>query len=228
MFFTVIFSDNLNYDAMIIEDLTGKKFGKLTVIERSYEKDKQRGRFYKCICDCGRLHIGRAGDLKFKRVTSCFGCAHTRHGKSRTKEFHIWTNMKYRCNNPDSQMYHKYGGRGIKVCVRWNESFKNFITDMGMRPSPKHSIERIDNNGDYTPSNCKWALSIDQMNNRSVSVFYAYNGISKTATQWGREFGLNDVTLVRRIKNGWSMEKALTTPLMDSKFKKGLIPHNKK
>lgn len=202
-------------------NLIGQTFGRYTVIEFSPKVQFGQGTFFVCRCECGRLSTVRGSALRAGSQKACQWCGHTRHGKSRTKEFRIWTNIKYRCTNPDSHAYAKYGGRGIKMCDRWQESFENFLADMGVRPTIKHSLERINNNVGYEPGNCKWALSIDQMNNTSLNRFVTYNGATKTVSQWAREVGLEYMTLLVRLKKGWSPEKALTTPLIDSQFKKG-------
>jgi hypothetical protein len=108
--------------------------------------------------------------------------------------------------------YPNYGGRGIKVCERWDKSFLNFLEDMGLRPY-KMSIERIDVNGDYTPENCRWATSKDQMNNRRNNVFLEFDGNRLTVAQWAEKIGFKYSTLKMRLVKGWDVQRALTTPL---------------
>jgi hypothetical protein len=123
--------------------------------------------------------------------------------------------MKNRCNTPSYRAYDRYGGRGIKICDRWlgKDGFKNFIKDMGRKPSDKHSLDRIDNNGDYTPNNCRWASQIEQKNNTSKNRFETIKDKTQTVSQWCRQYGINVSTIYNRERQGWSFEKALTTPI---------------
>ena len=134
------------------------------------------------------------------------------HGRSGTPEYQAWSDIKRRCHNPNEKRYAKYGGRGIKVCKRWRESFLNFFEDMGIRPQGK-SIDRINNDGDYEPSNCRWATRIEQSNNRTNTRKLEYNGETKTAAQWDRTMGLGAGTIFKRIKyRGWTVDAAISTP----------------
>lgn len=149
-----------------------------------------------------------------------------KHGWIRTPEYMAWANMHQRCLNKNRKTYHRYGGRGIKVCDRWGD-FKNFIHDMGPKPSRKHTLDRIDNNGNYEPSNCRWADMRQQSNNRENSTYISFNGLTKTKAQWSEILNIHYDTLRIRLKKGWSIEKALTTPV-DKKagcFKKGYNVH---
>lgn len=123
-----------------------------------------------------------------------------------------WVAMRMRCHWPKHKNYNQYGGRGIKVCERWRSSLHAFLADMGPRPSPVHSIERIDNDGDYEPGNCRWATQGEQANNRQVSRHVEFNGARKTVAQWAQEYGLGKSTLGRRLNLGWPIELALTKP----------------
>lgn len=122
--------------------------------------------------------------------------------------------MVYRCNSPKARGYRHWGGRGIKVCDRWQgrDGFANFLADLGERPSRQHSIDRIDNNGNYEPDNCRWATSKEQANNRRDNHLIAHDGITLNATQWADRTGLKRVTIRQRLRNGWTPEEALTTP----------------
>lgn len=132
------------------------------------------------------------------------------HNKTKSREYHSWTNMKYRCYNVNNPSYAKYGGRGIKVCDRWlgRHGFVNFYKDMGDRPIYT-SIDRIDNNGDYTPENCRWATREEQQNNTRRCRLIEYNGRTQNLTQWARELSINPNTLTKRLNKGWSIERAL-------------------
>ena len=121
--------------------------------------------------------------------------------------------MKQRCYNEKCKDYYLYGGRGIKVCDRWLESFENFLEDMGDRPSKNHSIDRIDVNGDYSPKNCRWADNKTQMRNRKNTKIINYKGLVKPISQFCEELALPYRVVYERIKMGWSVEKAFTTPV---------------
>lgn len=152
-------------------DLTGKRFGRLVVLKMDHINRHQQS-MWKCRCDCGETIVTSGSTLKGGRSRSC-GCfkadraretAH-RHGQSRTTEYRIWAYMLQRCTNPNNTKFHLWGGRGIKVCKRWRD-FANFFADMGKRPSRKHSIDRYpDMNGNYEPTNCRWATAKQQSAN---------------------------------------------------------------
>lgn len=128
---------------------------------------------------------------------------------SRTPEYACWESMIQRCTDPNFEAYHNYGGRGIKVCERWRYSFENFLADMGPRPEGK-TLDRIDDDGDYEPGNCRWATWIEQGNNRRTNKVLEYRGIRKTIAEWARETGLSYETIRSRLNHGWSVERALT------------------
>lgn len=138
------------------------------------------------------------------------------HGDSprnskRAPEYYAWDHMKARCLRPNSANYHRYGGRGIKICKRWMK-YENFLADMGRRPSPKHSLDRIRVNGNYTPKNCRWATAIEQCNNTTRNVILKYNGKKYTMAELARAYSIDYKLVLGRIKRGWSVEKTVATP----------------
>lgn len=150
----------------------GQRFGRLTTTERI---PMPGGAVWKCLCDCGSIVSTTPGHLYSGHTRSC-GClysevlvsANTTHGKSQSPEYRSWSMMRTRCNNPRVHNYHRYGGRGITVCERWNKSFEHFLQDVGPRPSLKHSIDRINVNGNYEPGNVRWATASEQALNQRV------------------------------------------------------------
>lgn len=148
----------------------------------------------------------------------------TKHGGRHTSEYKIWERMLHRCKNPNNERYARYGGRGIKVCERWQESFANFLADMGPRPSPKHTVDRIDNDGHYEPSNCRWATQMEQTRNSSRTKDLTLNGETMCMTAWAQRLGITQHTLNGRLKRGWPLSAALTV----GPVPKGYTWHNQK
>lgn len=190
-------------------NIIGQKFGKLLVLEKTNEKAKNNGEYkYKCICDCGKKILVRGSNLKQGNSKSC-GCSHS---SSITKENHrlyiIYNNMKARCNNPKNVSYKNYGGRGIKVCDEWNKDFNIFVK-WALENGYKNNLtlDRINNNGNYEPSNCRWATKIEQANNMRTNRFITYNNETKTIAQWSRILKTSPQNLRYRIKH-WGVEKA--------------------
>lgn len=155
-----------------IVDISGQKFGRLTVV--SFHSVKGGSSKWNCVCDCGKTRVVRKGHLKSGDTKSC-GCLvkewvaenKTKHGMCGTPEYVSWQCMKYRCYYPKHKDYHSYGGRGITVCPQWLHSFETFLNDMGTKPTPDYTIDRINVNGNYEPSNCKWSTMKEQnMNTR--------------------------------------------------------------
>lgn len=195
-------------------DKTGQVFGMLTVTSRG-DDNRFGNAMWNCICGCGAPRIVRCSFLTGGRTKSC-GCLKIKHGHTRggrsTPEYKAWESMRDRCSNADNAGYDKYGGRGISVCSRWSDSFSNFISDMGLRPSKSHSIDRIDNSLGYFPVNCKWATKQEQSDNRRVTVWHTSGGVTKPQTQWCRDLGGSRHLVDRRLRMGWAEEQALTTP----------------
>lgn len=153
-----------------LNDLVGKTFGRLIVINRA-PNNKTGQAYWYCECECGSMKKVRGTHLTSGRVTSC-GCLvkelKTTHGMHGTPEYKAYYNMIKRCEYEGDNRYADYGGRGIKVCTEWRNSFEKFLADMGARPSNRHSIDRIDVDGDYEPSNCRWATIEEQERNKRV------------------------------------------------------------
>lgn len=200
------------------QDLTGKTFGRLTVI--GYAGKKRHQSHWLCRCKCGSVKIIRACSIMSGHTVSC-GCLHsevtakrcTLHGKSKSAEYRHWTSLKERCYCSSTGNYQFYGGRGITVCDRWRDSFENFIADMGPRPSSKHTIDRIDSSGNYEPGNCRWATQDEQQNNKRNSRLIEFHGKTMTISQWARELNLSWKAISSRLARGWSAEMALLSPI---------------
>jgi hypothetical protein len=130
-----------------------------------------------------------------------------------TTEYLAWANMLRRCQNPNNPGYHNYGGRGILVCERW-KSYDNFLVDLGRKPSPEHTLDRVNNNGNYEPGNCVWQLWPEQCVNKRTNKLITIDGVTKCAKHWCRHFGVNYGTYLARVNRyGWPVEPALKTPL---------------
>lgn len=170
-----------------------------------------------CECECGTLKTVRGNSLRAGTTQSC-GCSHKekgkkchyKHGMCNSKTYRAWASMKRRCYRQDDHHYGCYGGRGIKVCERWLNSFENFVCDMGECPEG-FSLDRIDVNGDYEPSNCRWTDIYTQSNNKRNNVYLEYKGERKTISVWAKELRINRNTLYSRIHQyKWDIEKAFS------------------
>lgn len=199
------------------KDLSGQVFGRLKVIEYSHTKNKRA--YWKCVCECGNLHIANGKYLSCGDTTSC-GCSQseyfvTKHKEAsglKTKEYRTWRRIKNRCLNPHNNSYPIYGGRGITVCESWLNSFEKFLSDMGRAPSPKHSIDRKNNDGNYEPGNCRWATARMQNNNSSNCVFIEMDGLKLSVAEWARKFNVSYMLVYKRLRRKWSLIDALSTP----------------
>lgn len=175
-----------------------------------------------CRCTCGRTRDIRRSDL-VKGQQSCGLCVNPgadvtrKHGEAstghETPEYRSWCAMKRRCGSTREKDYHNYGGRGITVCERWLKSFEAFKSDMGERPTPRHTLERDDNDGPYSPQNCRWATPKDQARNRRTNRRLTYAGETLTVADWARRLGVSRDALYRRIYSGWSTEDVLCRPM---------------
>ncbi|NOV25919.1 hypothetical protein E5S69_20670 [Cupriavidus necator] len=146
------------------------------------------------------------------------------HGLSYTPEYRAWQTMRLRCCNPDNAAYADYGGRGITVCDRWLDSPENFLADMGQKPSPKHELDRIDNDKGYSPGNCRWATRKVNDRNRRNNRHLEHDGVTRTLAEWSEITGINRDTLQKRLASGWSVDRAITTPTR-GKAKNGHAKH---
>lgn len=206
---------------MTKESLVGKQFGRLRVIALAHPKTLRRGTFWLCLCRCGKKTIVRRDALIGNKTTSC-GCfgskrlAETRgwfkHGHAPSghpsREYRTWTSMKHRCNNPHDKCWASYGGKGIVVCDRWENSFNNFLEDMGPCPDGMQ-IDRIDNSKGYEPSNCRWTSGKINCNNKRNNHTLTFCGETHTVTEWARIRNIPVPTLFSRIYLGWSVSDAL-------------------
>lgn len=214
-------------------DLTGQRFGWLTVVCKVKRPGQGNTTYWLCKCDCGNETTVRPGCL-FKNTKSC-GCylktitanRSTTHGLRHTPEYHTWLDIKQRCTNPKNKEYFRYGGQGIAVCQRWLDSFQQFYTDMGPKPSSKHSIDRIDCAGPYSPENCRWATAREQRLNTSRTEWVTINGITKCLQEWCDDLGISRSTVYYRTSKGWSLVDALTVPRRGKKGNSGpYLPDN--
>lgn len=192
-------------------DYTGKRFGKLTVTKYA-GKNNNGQRLWECKCDCGNTAYLTSNRVKTERSKSC-GCGIRKHGLSNDRLYRILKNMKQRCYNPKNPRYNFYGAIGIKVCDEWRNNFKSFYDwaiNNGYRDDL--TIDRIDVNGNYEPSNCRWITNQEQQFNKHVNHFIEFNGKRQTITEWGLELGIDPNTLGTRLSKGWDIERTLTTP----------------
>lgn len=195
----------------------GDKYNFLTAVRFSH-RDKRSQLYWLFKCDCGNKKVIVVEDVKKGSIKSC-GCMqrellkerHITHGMSKTREYKTWASMKSRCLNKNNPGYKNYGARGITVCKRWMK-FENFYADMGDKPRGM-SLDRIDNNGNYKPENCRWATRRQQGNNKRNNRLLTYRGKTMTTAQWARKTDIDRITLHKRIKKGWSTEKVLTVPI---------------
>ncbi len=198
--------------------LKGKIFGRLTVLY-SLGSRKHGGVEWLCQCDCRNHTVALTRNLMSGNSKSC-GChktgnhGRTTHGLSRTREHLIWRKMVHRCTKTDADNYQDYGGRGIAVCERWKD-FANFFADMGQAPSLKHSLDRINNDGNYEPGNVRWATMKEQNRNQRDTVYVEYRGDRRKLIELAEEAGIAPYVLYGRvITSGWSVEKALSVPVI--------------
>lgn len=205
-------------------DLTGQRFGRLTVVSRA-ENTKYGHPRWKCRCDCGNMPVVSGNDLRRGHTESC-GCLQkertslynrdnqANYGDGDTRLYTIWQGIKARTSNPNTYAYKNYGERGIMICGEWDNSFQKFKQWALERGYQEHlTIDRIDNNKGYSSDNCRWVERKSQSINRRNNHYITYNGETKTLAEWARLLGIKRKTLSDRITRcGWNVEKALTTP----------------
>jgi hypothetical protein len=175
-------------------NLVGQRFGRLVVTSGPYALPERR-RAWECMCDCGKVTRTVTNALTSGHTKSC-GChgadarraANLTHSMTPTKEYRAWRSIKLRCHVETNPSFKKYGARGIVVCERWRESFENFLADMGTAPSPRHSIDRIDNDGPYSPENCRWATHTEQVRNRRKTLRFNGRPIADIAEELGERY----------------------------------------
>lgn len=208
---------------MKAKDISGQRFCRLVAVRRveNHPQYKQARWLFKC--DCGNDYT-QFGYVVWHGMSKSCGClkaetkSHFVHGLTGTTEHRSWCAMRARCTNPKDQAYHLYGGRGIFICERW-KNFEAFYEDMGPKPSPLHSLDRIDANKGYSPENCRWADKKTQVRNRRKSNIYSHNGETKNLADWAEHFGLPYQTVWMRHKNGWRGNR-LFSPLGPTSGKK--------
>ena len=210
-----------------IKNLEGKRIGKLTVLERAEDKTQKNGKrliMWRCKCDCGNETIVPSSRLTSGNTKSC-GCGSSRylrktHGKSETRLYRVWRGVKSRCYNPNSTGYEYYGGRGVTVCDEWlgENGFENFYKWSYLNGYNENAekyictLDRIDVNGNYEPSNCRWVSMKEQDNNKRTNKYIEFNGEKKTLSQWCDEFGVNKKMARYRFNHGWGIEDCLLVP----------------
>jgi hypothetical protein len=194
-------------------NLIGQTFGHLTVLAAI---PREHRRTWNCLCVCGAEHEVTTGNLRNGSIRSCGCCkeaasaaAMTKHGHNRgshrTKEYRAWAHLVGRCRNPTDAAWADYGGRGIAVCDRWAESFETFLADVGRAPSPRHSIDRIEVNGDYEPDNCRWATPAEQARNTRRAIRIEGRPLKDICEERGLPFK----TIYARVRRGSTPEEAL-------------------
>jgi hypothetical protein len=226
-------SDHRRIDmALPIIEQPGTRYGRLVVIaDAGYLRYPHRlVKIWLCRCDCGKEKAVKGTNLRNGVSRSC-GClqrevaaktiqfisithGQTKNGKP-TSEYDTWSHIKSRCLNPSDKSYRDYGGRGITVCPEWLGSFETFLAYVGPKPSPLHSIDRIDNSGNYEPGNVRWAVRVEQNRNKRNNLIIEFLGESKILVEWAVELKIATGTLRSRlIKYGWTVERAFTTPVV--------------
>lgn len=209
----------------LLDLFPGQRFGRYEVLERA-GSDRHKRSMWRCRCDCGTVKVVLGTKLKTGHYKSCgclrrSGLLRVTHGQKRasggSKAYIAWLNLKKRCTDYSGKGWKNYGGRGITYDPSW-KSFEQFLADMGDPPNGKLTIERIDNNGPYCKSNCKWATREEQSNNRRSNRIIEFDGETMTLAQWAKKLNKPYLTLFMRLKRGWSVQRAFMT-MDDARFK---------
>lgn len=218
-------------------DLTDQTFFMLRVLRRNPENTKQGSARWDCVCECGNTVTVLGGNLRLGCTNSC-GCYQSEVAARSARatslalkiennirdrsEYTVWKAIRQRCYNTEHHRYSYYGGRGIRMAERWDGlfGFETFLSDMGSRPSMDHSIERDDNNGDYEPSNCRWATDKEQANNRRNNRFYTYLGETMTIAQIAEKANISYYALIHRLNSGQTVDEAVNAVRNSDKIKK--------
>lgn len=198
-----------------IIDLTEQRFGRLVVLKQD-SRSRKGEVVWLCLCDCGKTTTAIGTQLRRGAKLSC-GCyandVKLLKGSKRTRHplYRRWKRIIKCCTDPNYVDYYLYGARGISVCDKWKLSFQSFVEDVGLPPSKTHTLDRIDNNGNYEPCNIRWATPTEQQGNKRNSRLLTFNGQTHHLLEWSRITGINDSTLLGRLGRGWSVEKTLST-----------------
>ncbi len=206
--------------------MTGQRFGSLVAFSIDREKTRRGRTYWFFKCDCGTVVSISRDHMRNGERTSC-GCKteHStrfkeRHGLSFSAEHRAWARMKSDCFNPKTERFHNYGGRGITVAKEWVDNFEAFYAHIGPRPSSKHSVDRIDVEGNYEPGNVRWATLVEQCRNRRNNIHATINGDTKCVSEWCDLLGIKRNLAYQRIRKGWDPAKAILTPRMINRTRK--------
>lgn len=202
------------------KDLVGQKFGRLKVVSHHSFNSAWCTTMWNCLCECGNTTVASSKHLRRGAKSSC-GCLkkellsqkRAKHKMTNSEEYKIWQGMKRRCYKPNYKGYSLYGGRGIIICERWLNSFENFFKDMGQRPTKIHSIDRYPNkDGNYEPTNCRWATPTEQARNIRSNVLITIDGETKCATEWSEKSNIPAELIMSRKRKGWSDRNSVFLP----------------
>lgn len=202
---------------MKFQNLSGQKFGKLTVLKRI--KNKGHNPHFLCLCECGNLKECDSYMLKYGKITSC-GCdskqkriiAHTKHNETKTRLYNIWQQMKQRCYNEKSISFIYYGQKNITICNEWKYDYLNF-RNWAMNNGYKENLtlDRIDTKGNYCPENCRWISNAKQQRNKNNNRFLTFKNKTLCVAEWSEKTGIKSQTIYQRLRRNWTIERTLTT-----------------